>query len=586
MRGAAQEGGRRLAAIFAADVAGYSRQMELDEVATLDRLRAHRSVMDRLIAERGGRIANTAGDSVLAEFPSVVEAVQCSLGIQQALAEANAAHIGPRLQFRIGVHVGDVLVQGGDLFGDGVNIAARLQALAEPGQVCLSGDAYAHVRKVPGLTFTRRGPQKVKNIADAVEVYTVVTGSARQPQQGETPLPLPDIPSIAVLPFDNMSSDPEQVYFADGMVEDIIAALSRVRSFFVIARASTFVYKGRPVPVQQVARELGVRYVLEGSVRRAGERLRVAAQLVDAVSGAHLWADHYDGTLQDAFDLQDSITASVVGALQPSIRAAEIERARRKRPDNLDAYDLVMRALPFVWSLDRESNRTATELLEQALRLDPAYPLALSLAAWCRGQRVVYNWSQDPEADRRETLRQAQEAAARAADDPFVLTVLAAALAITHEFSTASSMIDKALALDPNSAWAWNRSGWVRSYLGETDRAIEHFNRSLRLSPFDPMVFNCHVGIAGAHFVAERYAEAAIWFEKGLIANPKATWINRTLAASYALAGRQRDAEDSLRRLREAYPGITVAAICAAHPFTAATLARLAEGLQLAGLTD
>jgi adenylate cyclase len=395
-----------------------------------------------------------------------------------------------------------------------------------------------------------------------------------------------DRPSIAVLPFTNMSRDPEQEYLADGIVEDVISALSRFRSFFVIARNSTFVYKGRVVSVQQIGRELGVRYVLEGSVRRSGRRVRITAQLVDAVTGVHLWAEHYDGVIEDVFDLQDMITASVVGAVQPSIRTAEIERARRKRPESLDAYDLVMQALPHVWALEHDPNEEATRLIEQALRLDPSYPLALSLAAWCRGQRVVYNWSTNVAEDKRQTLRQAQTAMALAPDDPFILTVLAAALTITHEHQRAIALLDRALALDPNSAWGWNRSGWLHNYQDDPEVAIQHFERSLRLSPFDPLAFNCDVGIGCAHFIAKRYEQAALWQERALVVKPTACWIHRTLAPAYALAGDLDRARESVNNLRGAYPELTISDIAHALAFSREVMRRFAEGLRLAGLPE
>ena len=322
MTAANQRVERRLAAIVAADVAGYARLMGLDEVGTLRLLTLRRELLDGLVAEHGGRIVNTAGDSVLAEFPSVVDAVECAVEAQARLAEANAGlPADRRLEFRIGVHVGDVLVRDGDLFGDGVNIAARLQALAEPGGVCVSGAVHEHVRKLLPLRFRDLGPQAVKHIDDPVRAYALAAGPAPDRPR---PLPLPDKPSIAVLPFTNMSGDPEQEYFADGLVEDIITGLSRVRSFFVIARNSSFTYKGRAVDVRQVSRELGVRYVLEGSIRKAGTRVRIVGQLVDGTTGHHVWADRFEGELNDIFELQDQVTESVVGAVEPSIRLEEI----------------------------------------------------------------------------------------------------------------------------------------------------------------------------------------------------------------------------------------------------------------------
>jgi adenylate cyclase len=388
------------------------------------------------------------------------------------------------------------------------------------------------------------------------------------------------------LPFDNMGRRREDEFLADGIVEDITAALSRVRSFFVIARNSTLTYKGQAVNVQQASRELGVRYVLAGSVRRVRDRVRITAQLIDAVTAAHLWADHYDGIVQDVFELQDQITTNVVGAIEPSIRAAEIERARRKRPESLDAYDFVMQALPLVWSLDRLSNEKATRLLDDALDLDPAYPLALSLSAWCSGQRVVYDWSRDPDAEREEAIRKAQAAADLAGEDPFVLTVLGAALTITRQYRAGLLAVEKALALDPNSAWAWNRSGYLQIQFDRPDEAIDHFEKAIRLSPFDPLIFNSYFGIGMAHFVAGRYGDCVDWCEKALLANPKAIWINRTLAAAYAFTGRRKEAELSVRRLLDGYPGLTIPAVRSAQAWRPRVLDRISEGLKQAGLPE
>jgi adenylate cyclase len=582
---------RRLAAIFAADVAAYSRLMGQDEVGTLRTLTAHRQIMDRLVAEHGGRIANTAGDSVLAEFPSAVDAVQCAVAVQEAIAQAvQGTPEDNRLRFRIGVHVGDVMVQGNDLLGDGVNIAARLESLAEPGGICISAPTHEHVRKSLPLAYTDIGSQPVKNIEEPIRAFAIspmsIAPASSQTALLSKALPLPNKPSIAVLPFDNLSADPDQEYFADGIVEDITAALSRVRSFFVIARNSTFTYKKRAVHVQQVSRELGVRYVVEGSVRRAGGRVRIAAQLIDATTCDHLWAEHYDGTIEDVFDLQDSITASVVGAIQPSIRAAEIERAKRKRPDSLEAYDLVMRALPHVWSLQRDGNRKATELLQEALRLDPTYATAVALAAWCCGQRVIYNWSQDIASEKQETLRLSQEAAALSSDDAFVLAVLGAALSITSEFQRAEAILQKALTLDPNLAFAWTRSGWLRTFQGDHETAIPHFERALRLSPFDPMTSNCFLGIGCAHFVAGRYDQCVEWHEKGLFANPAWTWMYRVLIPAYVFAGQFDKANVGLRELLRAYPDLTIPKVRAALAFNEEYTDQMIEGLRRAGLPE
>ena len=581
---------RRLAAVLAADVVGYSDLMSRDEEGTLSRLRdLRRQVIEPRIHSHHGRLVKTIGDGFLIEFASPVDAVRCAVDLQEAVAAPHGKSDAKPLQLRVGINLGDIMVEeDGDIFGDGVNVAARLQKMALPGGICLSGKVYDEVRGKLAYPFEDRGEHHFKNIGQPIRVFCLLEGMDTARRSGERQLlsSHPEGPSIAVLPFVNISKDPEQEYFADGVVEDIIAALSRFKSFFVIARNSTFAYKGRVVSVQQIGRELGVRYVLEGSVRRSGPKIRITAQLVDASTGMHLWAEHYDGVVEDVFDLQDRITASVVGSIQPSIRSAEIERARRKRPENLDAYDLVMRALPYVWALEYEANKEAARLLDKALLLDPGYPLAMALAAWCRGQRIVYNWSKNLQEDKRETLRQAQAAAALAHEDPFILTVLGAALTITREFQRATSMLERALSLDPNSAWAWNRSGWLHNYHDDPEVAIEHFERSLRLSPFDPMAFNCEIGIGCAHFIARRYDLAAQWQEKALMSKPRTAWIHRTLAPAYALAGEIEKARESVDQFMKGYPGIRIVDVLQALAFSKEVMGRFAEGLRQAGLPE
>jgi adenylate cyclase len=559
---------RRLAAILAADAVAYSRLMGEDEVGTLARLKAlRRELIDPQIAEHKGRLVKTTGDGILIEFASVVQAVACAVAIQRGIAERNAAIPEDKhIEFRVGIHQGDVIVEGDDLFGDGVNIAARLEALAEPGGICVSARVQEDAAGRLDLVFNDLGEQVLKNIARPMRVYQIGTPTPGNREEGR--LALPDKPSLAVLPFQNMSGDPEQEYFADGVVEDITAALCRVRDFFVIARNSAFTYKGRAVSVQQVSRELGVRYLIEGSVRKAGNRVRLTAQLIDAPSGNHLWADKYEGLLADIFELQDRITESVVGAIEPSIRSAEIERARRKRPESLDAYDLVLRAYPGVWSLERSANAEALNLLGRAITIEPGYPLALALAAWCHAQQVVYNWAPEPAAARAEAMRLAQAAAAAGGEDPTILTVLGAAHTIVRSHAVAARLLERALTLDPNSAWAWNRSGWLNSYLDDADTSIEHFERALRLSPFDPMNFNVFMGIGGAHFVAGRYTDAVQWMEKGLLERPTATWIHRQLVPALALLGRHEEAQERKAQLLTEYPDLTVSRIVSVRPQT------------------
>ncbi len=379
---------RRLAAILAADVAGYSRLIGADEGGTLQALKAIRAeFVDPKIAQHHGRIVMTMGDGLLVEFGSVVDALRCASEVQAAVAERNVAIAADdRIEFRIGVNVGDVVVEEGDIFGDGVNVAARLEGLAEPGGICVSARVQEDAAGKLDLAFEDIGEQQLKNIARPVHVYRVGVGPASPTRPA---LALPDKPSIAVLPFANMSGDPEQEYFADGMVEEITTALSRIRWLFVIARNSTFTYKGQAIDVKQVGRELGVRYVLEGSVRKAGGRVRITAQLIDTLSLAHLWADRFEGSLEDVFDLQDQVAVSVAGVIEPTLRQAEIERARRKRRDNLDAYDLYLRALPFAFTAMPETAQKALGLLEQAIAIEPEYGAAHAFIAFCHENRYL-----------------------------------------------------------------------------------------------------------------------------------------------------------------------------------------------------
>ena len=580
---------QRLAAILAADVAGYSRLMAADERATIEALDNARAVFKSQIEANQGRVIDMAGDSVLSVFESAGGAVSAALAIQKELANAcDAQSEDRRMRFRIGVHLGDVIEKAdGTIYGDGVNIAARLEGLAQPGSIAVSQTVQFAQRNRAALAFTDLGEHTVKNIAHPVRAYEVRSrGEAPTAQAQPAQLVLPGKPSIAVLPFDNMSGDPAQEFFADGVVEAITATLSRIRSFFVIARNSAFVYKGKKFDVQQVGRELGVRYVLEGSVQKAGNRLRITVQLIDTASDAHVWADRVDGTLEDIFDLQDKITERVAGALQPSIRLAEVERARRKRPQDLGAYDYTMRAMPFVWVLEKQASAKALELLGQALAMDPEYPLALSLAGWCHGQRLVYGWTADIDTTRNEALRHAEQAAELSSDDPLILAVLGAVHTFLKNIGTARVMLERAVALDPNSAWAWSRLGWIENYSDFPERAIEHFERALRLSPLDPMNFNNHVGIGSAHEIAERYDAAVAQYRRALQERPQAHWILRNLTASLAGAGRIGEARAEYARLSAAYPDLTAAKFRKAMVFSPAVLERMIANLKQVGMPD
>jgi adenylate cyclase len=453
---------RRLAAIFAADVAGYSRLMGQDEAGTARALREHRAAADPLVVEHGGRIVKTTGDGVLIEFASVVGAVECAVVLQRLAAERNAAIPGDqRMEWRIGVHLGDVLVEGDDILGDGVNIAARLESIAEPGGICLSEDAFRQVRGKIVAEFADSGEHSLKNIARPLRVYRHVAQRPAEPQSGA--LPLPDKPSIAVLPFQNMSGDPEQEYFADGMVEDITTALSKIRWFFVIARNSAFTYKNRAVDVKQVGRELGVRYVLEGSVRRGGSRLRITAQLVDAATGNHLWAERYDRELADVFAVQDEITERVVAAIEPELYAAEHVRTQRKPPDSLDAWECGIRALSCIGQGTREANVEAETLCRRAIAIAPDYGQAHSLLAWTLWRRGAWSGGSGT------LLTEAMAAAIAARDlgegDPWAHLALGTVFYRMCRYDEAQHALQRALELNPNFALAHAFLGVALAFL-------------------------------------------------------------------------------------------------------------------------
>jgi TolB-like protein/class 3 adenylate cyclase len=548
---------RRLAAILAADVAGYSRLIGADEEGTLSRLKALRAeAIDPKIAEHHGRVVKTTGDGLLVEFASVVDALRCASEVQAALAETNVLlPVEQRIAFRIGIHQGDIVVEDGDIFGDGVNIAARLEGLAEPGGICVSARVQEDATGKLDLVFEDVGEQSLKNIARPVRVYRIrpeITLPNPPLQAGEGRvgvLPLPDKPSIAVLPFQNISGDPEQEYFVDGMVEEIITALSRIRWLFVLARNSSFTYKGQTVDVKQVGRELGVRYVLEGSVRKAGGRVRITAQLIDALSGSHLWADRFDGSLEDVFELQDRVAISVAGVIEPALQAAETARASARPTSDLTAYDLYLRAYAMVVSSGRHSSE-ALRLMEQAIGRDPRYGLALAGAAYCCQRLIIDGRSEDPVADRLKGLDFARRALQVAGDDPGILAEAAFALAYFGEdVGAMMALVDRALVLNPNYARGWNISGTLRIWTGQPDIAIEHLEAALRLSP------RARVGAAVyqiglAHFASRRFDEALPNLLLAIQEDPSFPPPYRVLAACYAHMGRHDDAREIVTRLR------------------------------------
>ncbi|HYC15548.1 MAG TPA: adenylate/guanylate cyclase domain-containing protein [Stellaceae bacterium] len=581
---------RRLAAILAADVAGYSRLMGADEEGTHRQLKAHRKeLIDPKIAEHRGRIVKSTGDGILVEFVSVVDAVRCAVDIQRGMGERNA--VVPqegRIDLRIGINVGDIISDGGDIYGDGVNVAARLEALAEPGGIYVSRVVHDQVCDKLSFGFEDMGEQTVKNIARPVGVHRVRLSEHSIPQRaagpsGQVEQPISDRPALAVLPFVNMSGDPEQEFFADGISEDIITGLSKLRWFFVIARNSSFSYKGKSIDVKRAARELGVRYVLEGSVRKGGNRVRITAQLIDAVTGNHVWADHYDGELSDIFGLQDEITKKVVAVIEPKLLEAEGLRSQSRSADDLGAWEMVIRANSLFWRLTKTEITSAIELLQRAVERYPNYAPAHSLLAFLM---LVsgYVGSRLTEAQ----LKQADSLAARAAElddsDPAAHVALGFAAFMRKQTNIAASEFHHALSLNPNFAAAHGYLGWTLAFDGQADLAKAHLEEAMRLSPHDPQNAIFNTGLAIVHYFAGRYADAVEYSRKALQQRTTFTAGYRIHVASLAQAGRIDEAREALARLKESLPELSVAWIEQNVPYAPGPMARFLEGMRKAGL--
>lgn len=550
---------RRLAAILAADVVGYSRLMGHDEAGTLRALKALRTeVTDPKIAEHKGRVFKTTGDGVLAEFPSVVNAVACAVSIQSQMAGRNADRSdGHAMQLRIGINLGDVVVEGEDLLGDGVNLAARLEGIAPPGGIAIAAVVHDQIGNRLDLQFESMGEQSLKNIDRPVKAYSVRLEGMAAEASTKLSLSLPDKPSIAVLPFHNMSDDTSQEYFADGMVEDIITGLSRIKWLFVIARNSSFVYKARSVDVRQVGRDLGVRYILEGSVRRLGNQLRVTAQLVEAATGAHLWADRYDGAVGEVFDFQDSITERVVGIVEPSVRKSEIERSRRKRQENLDAYDLFLRAMPHLRAHLPDEARIAIPYLQKALALDPNYHVARAHLAWC------YEWCFTRgglnEEDRATALLHARATLASDTDDAASLAIAGwIVVLLAKESAIAVDAIKRALAINPSCATAHYFAALVDAFAGRASSARSHAEQALRLNPLDPWAFEAYVALGFVAMSEGLTDEAIEQFATAARINPRHSLFPFCHAIALALSGRLEDGKISARKGLELEPSFRI----------------------------
>jgi adenylate cyclase len=574
---------RRLTAILAADVAGYSRLVEADEEGTLSQWKAlWGTVIEPKIKEHRGRIARVIGDGMLAEFASVIDAVRCAVEVQRSVAERNAnAPQDKRIEFRVGINFGELIIEHGDFWGDGVNIAARLEALAHPGGICVSGRVQEDTQGKLEIAFEFMGEQNLKNIVRPVRVYRVRFDGVTE----STPaLPLPSKPSIAVLPFQNMSGDPSEDYFADGVVEEITTALSRIRWLFVIARNSSFTYKGRMVDVKQVGRELGVRYALEGSVRKAANRVRVTAQLIDAVTGHHVWAERYDRELAAIFALQDEITERVVAAVEPQLYAAEGIRAKRKPPESLDAWECVVRALSCVNSRSQNDYAMARELLERAIELDPAYAQAYALFAYVMGLEVLYGWKPREIALAR-ALEAAQKAVVLDSDDAWAHFALGFVYGMTRRAEEAVVEHEKALALNPNFALAYTYQGSALAYLGRGEEALLKIDASERLSPRGLFQGVNNVCRAAAHFSAEQHRDAVSCARKSILDSPGIVTGYRMLVVNCALIGEIDEARAALKIVKRLQPDISLRWIAESVLFTRdRDRQNYIEGFRLAGL--
>jgi len=584
---------RKLTTILAADVEGYTRLMRADEEATLKTLGEYRDVIDGLIARHEGRVFSTGGDSVLAEFGSVVEAVRCAISCQEEISSRNAELADDRkLIFRIGINVGDVMIRDGDLFGDGVNVAARLEGLAEPGGVCISGSVFEQIKHKLSLGFEDIGPQEVKNIAEPVSAYRLVPGQVEAsgtvaPTDAGEPLPLADKPSVAILPFDNMSSDPEQVFFAEGIAEDIITELSKFHSLFVISRNSSFAFKGQALEVKEIGRRLGVRYVVEGSVRRAGNRVRITAQLIDAVEDTHLWAERYDRDLEDIFAVQDEVTHAIVTTIEPHLADTERLRARRKPPDSLDAWASYQRGLWHLYQYTAKDNAQGIAFMERAVVLDPDFAPAHAGLAFALYYHVMLGFSDDREA----YLNRAQEEGKRAvmldASDPYAHVALSRSYTIRGEHDTAIQHCDRAISLNPSYSVAHFCRGHSLWMSGRAEEALPSNAEAMRLSPHDPIMWGVMASRSIALTLLGRYEEGLDWARRAL-QQPNAELI-ASVAELCALGhlGRTGEAEVALARARKFKPDVTTGFVDLVLPITDPDCHMLfVDGLRKAGMPD
>jgi TolB-like protein/cytochrome c-type biogenesis protein CcmH/NrfG len=585
----AQEGfKRKLAAILSADVVGYSSLMDDNEAETIRTLKNYFSAIEAIIGHNRGRVVDIIGDNLLAEFNSAVDAVNCGTEIQQELAQRNMELPANRkMEFRIGINVGDVVEENGRIYGDGVNITARIEGLAGAGGICISGRVYDQVENKLDLTYVDLGEQKVKNIARPIRAYAVKTAADFTESEMDKKHEPPAKPSIAVLPFINMSGDADQEYFSDGITEDIITALSKFRWFFVIARNSSFTYKGKTMEIKQVAADLGVRYVLEGSVRKAGKKVRITAQLIDAPTGYHVWAERYDRDLEDIFAVQDEITHNIVRSVGPEFLSAEMKRAQRKDVLSLDVWDCIMRASSHHGRYTKKDAKEAQNLLYKAIELDPMSPEAFCLLSFTHLMQLQFGWSESTAKTIKKAEEAAQSAVAIDSRDAWAHTALGLVDLISKRYDEAICRLEDAIDLNPNLANAYGALGQAMALAGEYEAAVTHINKAIRLSPHDPFVVYWlgHLGIAA--FADERYEDACYWGRKTIQQNPMFPGGHRLVAASCGQLGRTQEAASELKELLLLMPGMTADDVRKQVPFKRPSdMERYIEGLHKAGLPD